>query len=218
MKMLLLVEDNPQIVKGLRFTLESEGFSLTVAGSVNQAQTALFNSEFQLIIVDLTLPDGSGIEIVRLSKEIFPETPVLILTARDSENDVVEGFDSGADDYIIKPFRNRELISRIQNLLRRFNQNMETLSSGDIRVNVDASRVFKGENEIILSALEYRILLLLLKNKGKTVSREQIMDRIWDLAGNYVNDNTLTVYVKRIREKVGEDVIKTVKGIGYRVE
>jgi len=181
MKMLLLVEDNPQIVKGLRFTLESEGFSLTVAGSVNQAQTALFNSEFQLIIVDLTLPDGSGIEIVRLSKEIFPETPVLILTARDSENDVVEGFDSGADDYIIKPFRNRELISRIQNLLRRFNQNMETLSSGDIRVNVDASRVFKGENEIILSALEYRILLLLLKNKGKTVSREQIMDRIWDL-------------------------------------
>lgn len=218
MKHLLLVEDNPFIVKGLKFTLESEGYKLSVAGSVREAEEKAFEAEYHLAIVDLMLPDGSGMDMVRLIKENLPETPVLILTARDDENDVVRGFDCGADDYIVKPFRNRELISRIQNLLRRYKQSDELLTVGDIRVDTQALRAFKGENELSLSALEYRILVLLLKNRGRTVSREQIIDKIWDLAGNYVNDNTLTVYIKRIREKVGEDVIKTVKGTGYRVE
>lgn len=218
MKHLLLVEDNPFIVKGLRFMLEGENFTLSVAGSVREAEEKAFAEEYHLAIVDLMLPDGSGMDIVRLIKENIPETPVLILTAKDDENDVVLGFDCGADDYIVKPFRNRELISRIQNLLRRYNQGSEIITVSDIRVDNDAARVFKGENELSLSALEYRILVLLLKNRGKTVSREQIIDKIWDLAGNYVNDNTLTVYIKRIREKVGEDIIKTVKGTGYRVE
>ncbi|MBQ7637692.1 MAG: response regulator transcription factor [Clostridia bacterium] len=218
MKNLLLVEDNESIVKGLSFTLESEGFEVSAAKSVAKAESLLFDGDFSIAIVDLMLPDGSGTDVVRLIKERFPETPVLILTARDDENDVVAGFDLGADDYMIKPFRNRELLSRIGNLLRRYKQSGAVLTAGDIRVDVDSSRVFRGEEEISLSALEYRILLLLMKNKGQTVSRERILDRIWDLAGNYVNDNTLTVYIKRIREKTGEDVIKTVKGLGYRVD
>ena len=164
------------------------------------------------------LPDGNGFDLCKYIKK-EKEYPVIFLTAKDEEKDVVLGFDLGADDYIIKPFRNRELISRIQNVLRRYNKNKKELVCKNIKVDLDSKRVYINEKEVIFTALEYRILVLLLQNKGKTITREKILDKIWDIAGSFVNDNTLTVYIKRVRAKLGtEDVIKTIKGIGYRVE
>ncbi|MBQ6023467.1 MAG: response regulator transcription factor [Clostridia bacterium] len=218
MKRIFLLEDDPLITKGLRFTLQSEGFALTSCAALRQAREAVFAEPFDLAVVDLTLPDGCGTQLVQLIKERLPELPVLILTARDDENDVVRGFDLGADDYVTKPFGSRELVSRIKNLLRRYKKDETVLAAGDITADLSAERVYRNGAEVKLSALEYRLLILLLQNKGHTVPRERILDRIWDLAGNYVNDNTLTVYIKRIREKLGEDAIVTVKGIGYRVD
>ena len=218
MKRIFLLEDDPLITKGLRFTLQSEGFALTSCAALRQAREAVFAEPFDLAMVDLTLPDGSGMELVQLIKERLPELPVLILTAMDDENHVVRGFDLGADDYVTKPFGSRALVSRIRNLLRRYQKDEAVLTAGEISVDLSADRVYKNGHEIKLSALEYRILVLLMQNRGQTVPRERILDRIWDLAGNYVNDNTLTVYIKRIREKLGEDIIVTVKGMGYRVD
>ena len=218
MKRIFLLEDDPLITKGLRFTLQSEGFALFSCATLRQARAAVFAEPFDLAVVDLTLPDGSGMELVELIKERLPELPVLILTAMDDENHVVSGFDLGADDYVTKPFGSRALVSRIRNLLRRYQKDEAVLTSGEISVDLSAERVYKNGTEIKLSALEYRILVLLMQNRGQTVPRERILDRIWDLAGNYVNDNTLTVYIKRIREKLGEDIIVTVKGMGYRVD
>ena len=218
MKRIFLLEDDLLITKGLRFTLQSEGFALTSCATLREAREAVFAEPFDLALVDLTLPDGSGMELVELIKERLPELPVLILTAMDDENHVVKGFDLGADDYVTKPFGSRALVSRIRNLLRRYQKDEAVLTAGDISVDLSAERVYKNGAEIKLSALEYRILVLLMQNRGQTVPRERILDRIWDLAGNYVNDNTLTVYIKRIREKLGEDIIVTVKGMGYRVD
>ncbi len=218
MKRILLLEDNALIAKGLRFTLEGEGWAVAVCSDLAAGEAAVFAEPFDLVIADLMLPDGSGLALVRAVKERLPDLPVLILTARDDENDVVEGFDCGADDYVTKPFRPRELVSRVKSLLRRYRKEGALLTAGAFTLDPDAGRVFRGETEIRLSALEYRILYLLMANRGNTVPRERILDRIWDLAGNYVNDNTLTVYVKRIREKTAEDLIVTVKGVGYRVD
>ena len=143
--------------------------------------------------------------------------PIIFLTAKDEEQDVVQGFDLGADDYIINPFRTRELISRANNILRRYN-NIQTniITSSNIKIDLDAQRVYKNDDEIVLTALEYKILALLFTNINQTVSREKILDKIWDIAGNYVNDNTLTVYIKRIRAKLSpNDIIKTIKCICY---
>ena len=218
MKRIFLLEDDPLIAKGLRFSLESEGFALSVCQTLSQALGAVFAEPYDLALVDLTLPDGNGTQLVKLIKERLPELPVLILTARDDENDVVEGFDLGADDYVTKPFGSRALVSRVKNLLRRYQKDEAVLSAGDVSVDLSAERVYKNGEEIRLSALEYRIFVLLMQNRGSTVPRERILDRIWDLAGNFVNDNTLTVYVKRIREKLGENAVVTVKGVGYRVD
>ena len=218
MKRIFLLEDDPVITKGLRFSLESEGFALTACSTLSAAQDAVFSEPFDLVLADLTLPDGCGFSLVKLVKERLPEVPVLILTARDDENDVVSGFDLGADDYVTKPFGSRALVSRIKNLLRRYQKDEAVLVSGDVSLDTAAERVYKNGAEVRLSALEYRILTLLMQNKGQTVPRERILDRIWDLAGNFVNDNTLTVYIKRLREKLGEDAIVTVKGVGYRVD
>ena len=218
MKRIFLLEDDPLITKGLRFSLESEGFALSSCTTLREACEAVFAEPFELALVDLTLSDGCGTQLVQLIKERLPELPVLILTARDDENDVVRGFDLGADDYVTKPFGSRALVSRIRNLLRRYRKDEAVLTAGDVSVDLSADRVYKNGAETKLSALEYRILVLLMQNRGQTVPRERILDRIWDLAGNYVNDNTLTVYIKRIREKLGKDAIVTVKGIGYRVD
>ena len=215
---LLLVEDNEIIIKGLRYTLEQENFELDIVKSKEDAEDALSIKEYDLVILDIMLPDGNGFDLCKYIKK-EKEYPVIFLTAKDEEKDVVLGFDLGADDYIIKPFRNRELISRIQNVLRRYNKNKKELICKNIKVDLDSKRVYVNDQEVIFTALEYRILVLLLQNKGKTITREKILDKIWDIAGSFVNDNTLTVYIKRVRAKLGtEDVIKTIKGIGYRVE
>lgn len=219
MKKILLVEDNETIQKGLKYSLEQEKFVVELASDVKTAKDKLVKSEFNLIILDVMLPDGSGFELCRDIKKNMT-TPILFLTAKDEEQDVVNGFDLGADDYVVKPFRPRELISRINNILRRYGkEESNKLQAGNVIIDLDASRVYVGQEEIVFTALEYKILVLLFSNMGKTVTRENILDKIWDVAGNFVNDNTLTVYVKRIRAKLGEnDVIKTIKGIGYRVE
>ena len=219
MKKILLVEDDEAIQKGLKYSLEQEKFVVELASDVKTAKDKLVKSEFNLIILDVMLPDGSGFELCRDIKKNMT-TPILFLTAKDEEQDVVNGFDLGADDYVVKPFRPRELISRINNILRRYEkEESNKLQAGNVIIDLDASRVYVGQKEIVFTALEYKILVLLFSNMGKTVTRENILDKIWDVAGNFVNDNTLTVYVKRIRAKLGEnDVIKTIKGIGYRVE
>lgn len=219
MKQILLIEDNEAIVKGLKYSLEQENFKVETATNVSLAEEKLANPLINLIILDVTLPDGNGFELCKYIKQ-KTNIPVIFLTAKDEEKDVVLGFDLGADDYVIKPFRNRELISRINNVLRRYEpEENNEIKVGKIVIDLDANRVFVNGEEVVFTALEYKILILLFSNLNKTVSREKILDKIWDMAGNFVNDNTLTVYVKRIRTKLGEyDVIKTIKGIGYRID
>ena len=215
---ILLVEDNEIITKGLKYSLEQEKFKVDISKDAKKGKEYIQNSEYDLIILDIMLPDENGFELCKYIKK-EKDTPIIFLTAKDEEKDVVQGFNLGADDYVIKPFRNRELISRIYNILRRYNKDKKELKCKNIRIDLEASRVYVNEKEVIFTALEYKILVLLFRNMGKTVSREKILDKIWDIAGNFVNDNTLTVYIKRVRAKLGtEDVIKTIKGIGYRVD
>lgn len=220
MKNILLIEDNESILKGLVYSLEQERFKVTTAMTIKDSKNLLeSNNIYNLIILDISLPDGSGFDLCKYIKSNY-NIPIIFLTAKDEEQDVVQGFDLGADDYIIKPFRTRELISRANNILRRYN-NIQTniITSSNIKIDLDAQRVYKNDDEIVLTALEYKILALLFTNINQTVSREKILDKIWDMAGNYVNDNTLTVYIKRIRAKLSpNDIIKKIKGIGYRIE
>ena len=220
MKNILLIEDNESILKGLVYSLEQERFKVTTAMTIKDSKNLLeSNNIYNLIILDISLTDGSGFDLCKYIKSNY-NIPIIFLTAKDEEQDVVQGFDLGADDYIIKPFRTRELISRANNILRRYN-NIQTniITSSNIKIDLDAQRVYKNDDEIVLTALEYKILALLFTNINQTVSREKILDKIWDIAGNYVNDNTLTVYIKRIRAKLSpNDIIKTIKGIGYRIE
>lgn len=219
MKKIFLVEDNEAILKGLKYSLEQEKFEVEIAKDLKTSKENLSSNEYDLIILDVTLPDGNGFELCKYIKQ-NTEIPVIFLTAKDEEKDVVKGFDLGADDYVIKPFRTRELISRINNILRRYEKEDENkLQVGNITIDLDSSRVYINGEEVVFTALEYKILVLLFSNEGRTLTRDKILDKIWDFAGNFVNDNTLTVYVKRIRAKLGEnDVIKTIKGIGYRVD
>ena len=218
MKEILIVEDNEAIIKGLKYLLEQEDFEVTVCKTVEQSMNVISKITFNLIVLDITLPDGNGFELCKYIKQ-YTDIPVIFLTAKDEEQDVVIGLDMGAEDYIIKPFRAKELISRINNILRRFGGNSNKIICKNVEIDIDSKQVFVDKEEKEFTALEYKILLLLFNNLNKTVTREQILDKIWDVAGNFVNDNTLTVYIKRIREKLGNDnIIKTIKGIGYRVE
>lgn len=198
---LLLVEDNDIIVKGLKYTLEQENFQVDISKKIDSAEDLLNSNEYDLAILDITLPDGNGFDLCKYIKE-EKDIPVIFLTAKDEEKDVVLGFDLGADDYVIKPFRNRELISRIHNVLRRYNKDKNEIVAQNVRIDLEEKRVYVKDKEIIFTALEYKILVLLFSNIGKTVTREKILDKIWDIAGNFVNDNTLTVYIKRLRAKL----------------
>jgi len=215
---ILLVEDNEMIVKGLVYSLSKEGFETNIAYNAQEAESKIESNVYDIIILDVMLPDGNGFELCKYIKE-NKDIPIIFLTAKDDEKDVVNGFNLGADDYVIKPFRTMELISRIYNVLRRYNKDKNVIEIGQVRIDLEANRVYVDNKEVEFTALEYKILVLLYTNAGKTVTREKILDKIWDVAGNFVNDNTLTVYVKRIRDKLGKsDVIKTIKGIGYRVD
>ena len=177
MKKILLVEDNEAIQKGLKYSLEQECFEVEIASDVKNAKDKLTKNEFDLVILDVMLPDGSGFELCKDIKKNMV-TPVLFLTAKDEEQDIVNGFDLGADDYVAKPFRPRELISRINNILRRYEKaESNKLQSGNVLIDLDASRVYIGKEEIVFTALEYKILVLLFSNMGKTVTREYILDK-----------------------------------------
>jgi len=209
---ILLVEDNKMIAKGLKFSLEQENMEVEIASSCAEVR---LDDSMDLVILDITLPDGSGIDIFKDIK-IKLNVPVIFLTAIDNEDTIVKCFELGADDYITKPFRTRELISRINRLLKK--ENHQSLTYKTIEIQTDSGRVFKNGEEISFTPLEYKILLMLFSNINTIITREQILDNIYDMSGNFVNDNTLTVYIKRIREKIGDDIIKTIKGIGYRVD
>lgn len=228
MNKILLVEDSDTIVVGLKYLLETEGFNIKIVKSIKDTYEILKNEKFNLILLDINLPDGKGFSICEDLKK-NDNIPIIFLTARDEEKDIVKGLDMGADDYIVKPFRNRELISRINNILRRYEKNTENGNLGseniirfkDIEINLDQAKVIKNNKEIVFTSLEYKILVMLFTNKNILIPREKILDKIWDIAGNFVNDNTLTVYIKRIREKLEDKdgaIIKTVRGRGYIVE
>lgn len=217
---ILLVEDNEAIILGLEYLLTQEGFQFLAAKTVAQAQKAWLSKEPDLVLLDISLPDGDGFSLyseLRKKKDI----PVIFLTAREEERDVVKGFDLGADDYIVKPFRNRELISRIRNVLRRNKKDTVVLNNHFIKMDIRAGKVFVGEQEVQLTRLEFKILHILMAHQGRVFTREEILSNIWDISGNYVNDNTLSVTMKRIREKIGDKdgaIIRTVRGIGYRMD
>ena len=218
MRTILIVEDNEAIIKGLKYLLEQEGYNALTCKSIEETMNVIGKQDIDLAVLDITLPDGSGYEMCEYIKK-YTNTPIIFLTAKDEEQDVVKGLDMGAEDYIIKPFRNRELISRINNVLRRFKKESNTITYKNIQINLEEKTAYVEGADIGLTALEYKILVLLFMNIGKTVTREQILEKIWDVAGNFVNDNTLTVYIKRIRAKLGNaDCIKTIKGIGYQVQ
>ena len=222
MAKILLVEDDGQIASYLGELLRAEGFDTQIAGFKKEAGECLLAQVFDLVLLDVSLPDGNGFSVCAEIKREY-EIPVIFLTASGDEYSVVAGLDMGADDYIAKPFRPRELISRIRSVLRRCKKEQRILSCGDLRVNVSSATVTKGEKELFLSALEYRLLLLLLQNKGQILTRNQLLEEIWDASGEYVNDNTLSVYMKRLREKIEENpqsprLLHTIRGIGYRME
>ncbi|HPZ24205.1 MAG TPA: response regulator transcription factor, partial [Bacilli bacterium] len=191
---ILIVEDNDIIAHGLEYYLTNEGFKIHINSTSNEAKNTIKNNKFNLIILDISLPDGNGFDLCKYIKE-ENDTPIIFLTAYDEEKDIVKAFDLGAEDYIVKPFRNRELLSRINNVLRHHNSNNNIIENGRVRIDIDSSRVFVDNSEVILTALEYKILLFLYSNLNSTITRDMILEKIWDVAGNYVNDNTLTVYI-----------------------
>lgn len=222
---ILLVEDDRTIAAGLEFSLQQEQYETVVCYDFASAKKTIEQQlhTFDLCLFDLALPDGSGYDLCKIVKE-QTDIPVIFLTAMDEEVNVVMGLDLGADDYITKPFRLRELLSRIKSVLRRYNiQTQKSVIQMDkILIQTLQGKVFKDGIEVTLTALEYRLLLALANHVGQVLSRDQLLEQIWDLAGDFVNDNTLTVYIKRLREKLEDDpqqptLIQTVRGIGYKV-
>ncbi len=221
---ILLVEDDKTIAMGLEYSLQEQGYTVKLCHTVEDGKRALYEQKTDLCIFDLTLPDGSGYELCKLARTRW-DLPVIILTACDEEVNVVMGLEMGADDYITKPFRIRELTARIQTVLRRYRKESSArniIELDNVRINILDAKVYKNGNEVALTALEYRLLLIFANHEGQVLSRNQLLEGIWDVAGDFVNDNTLTVYIKRIREKLEDDpqnpaIIKTVRGLGYKV-
>lgn len=213
---ILLVEDNVMVAKGLIYSLEQQSFK--VSHTLNVSDTKLFLNEnnIDLVILDISLPDGNGFSLY--DKYIKPKKiSTIFLTARDEEDDIVRGLELGAEDYITKPFSTKELIVRINKIIARNKQNL-VIKVKDIEFDLDKMVVYKDKEEIQLTSLELKILNLLFTNLNKVVTRSYILDKIWEWTGNDVNDNTVTVYLKRIREKINSDIIVTIKGIGYRID
>lgn len=220
---IFLLEDDEAIGLALSYSLENEGYSVTLCKNVKDALNTIDNN-FSLYILDLTLPDGSGYEVCKKIKE-KGDLPVIFLTAYDDEANVVMGLELGGDDYITKPFRLKELLARIKTVLRRYNKDTADgiLKISDIKINMNEAKVYKGTQEIILTAMEYKLLLIFINNRGTVLTRQRLLEDIWDVAGDFVNDNTLTVYIKRLRDKIEDNpaepkIIKTVRGLGYILE
>lgn len=218
---LLFVEDDAAIVQGLQYALTQEGYAVTHAGSLAMARAAL-PAGFDLLLLDVRLPDGSGFDLLREARRRNPEQPAVFLTACDDEIHTVLGLDLGADDYIAKPFRLQELLSRLRAVLRRRSRAETCALPGGVQVDLRRAEISRGGEPISLTALEYKLLLVFLAHPGQVLGRSQLLGAIWDEGGNFVNDNTLTVYIRRLRAKLetpgGPPLIATVRGLGYRLE
>lgn len=219
-----IVEDDPIIVEGLTIALSQEGYDVASFGNVTEAIKEIESeAHYDVCLLDVNLPDGDGFQVCKAIRS-RSEVPVIFLTACDDEIHTVLAFEQGADDYIAKPFRIRELIARIKAILRRTrsDQGKEVINVGGNTVDIMSGKVFRNGEEIFLSAVEYRLLLTFIKSRGQLLTRQQILTAMWDSAGDFVNDNTLTVYVRRLRKKLEEPgdkpVIVTVRGVGYRME
>lgn len=221
---ILLVEDDPLIVDALTELLIGAGYAVDTADTQERAielATAPDGNAYQLALLDVTLKQGNGFAVCAAIKEATPEVPVIFLTASDDEFNTVTGLNMGADDYVAKPFRPRELLARIAATIRRAQPSRHTVGLGDIRIDIDRAYVERNGRELALSALEYRLLLLFATSQGKLITRDMIRDALWDSAGTYIEENTLSVYIKRLRDKVEDDpshprLIKTVRGLGYK--
>lgn len=223
MNEILIVEDDRTIAMGIEYALGRENFSTHICYDFGSARECILSRDFLLVILDVNLPGGSGFELCKLIRS-RGETPVIFLTVCDDEINTIMGLDLGADDYIAKPFRVRELISRINSVLRRYNRQPREereIVIGNLRINPAEAKIYKNSEPVWLSALEYKLMLMLACHRGQVLTRNQILREIWDLAGDFVSDNTLTVYIKRLREKIEDDprepkIIQTVRGLGYR--
>jgi len=224
MKRIMLVEDDKTIVLGLEYFLKQEDYDVLICYDVKSALKTIETQEYDMALLDLTLPDGNGYDVcsaIRRKSDI----PIIFLTACDEEVNVVMGFEMGADDYVTKPFRVRELLSRIKTILNRAGngeKNKSEIKIHNLTINTASGKVIKNNEEILLTALEYRLLLTLVNNEGQILTRNQLLEGIWDIDGNFVNDNTLTVYIKRLRDKIEDDsqnpkIINTIRGMGYRI-
>ena len=219
---ILVVEDNKSIIESLKYVLEKEGFSTTIAHTKKEAFSYIAQNKYNLFLIDVQLPDGTGFELCKYIKRNL-DLPVILASAVGEESNVVYGLDLGADDFIVKPYRNNELIARINCVLRKEakNKSKNIIIYRNIRIDLRNAQVFNNQTneEIIFTSLEYKLLLLFLKNKNKLVTRSEILEKVWDIDGNFVNDNTLSVYIKRLRQKIcntdEKEVIQTIRGIGY---
>ncbi len=222
MSKILLVEDDNAIVKSLGDFLKSEGFDVVCALGERKATELLAGERPDLLLLDVGLTDGSGFNVCRAAR--LYKLPVIFLTAKSDEESVVKGLDMGADDYVSKPFRPRELLSRIKNVLRHYEKGSSVvILPGGVAVDTEKAEVIRNGSPLNLSALEYKLMLMFVDNRGRILTRERLLENIWDIAGDYVNDNTLTVYIKRLREKIEDDpqepvIIKTIRGLGYRMD
>lgn len=221
MKRIFLVEDDGKIAKNLTLLLRAEDFAVSHAKTKSEAEKIIREQKFDLALVDISLPDGNGYAVCTEIKEV-QDIPVIFLTASGDEASVVTGLNMGADDYITKPFRPRELVARIRAAIRKTRPSASVFETGGLSVDAVSGIVKKNGREIFLSALEYRLLLVFINNPESIIKRERLLDELWDAAGEFVNDNTLTVYIKRLREKIEDDpaepkIILTVRGTGYRL-
>ena len=213
----LLVEDNISIIKGLAYSFEKNKLNLVAKTNIKESKEFLSNNkDIDLIILDITLPDGNGFDLYNDIIKLL-NIPTIFLTAKDEEDDIVKGLEIGAEDYITKPFSTKELLARVNKVLLR-SKKKSLIKIKDITYNLDKAVLYKDNIEIELTALELKLINLLFNNLGKVVSRNVILDKIWEWTGNYVDDHTITVYIKRIREKIETDIIQTVKGMGYRID
>ena len=222
MTKILLVEDDKAIVANLTEFLNNEGYIVRSVSGQTAAMNLLAEEKADLVLLDVSLAEGNGFATCKAIKAEY-NIPVIFLTASGDEFSTVTGFDLGADDYIPKPFRPRELVSRIKNVLRLTGNTGKTVKLGDVIVDTEKGVAMKNNKDVFLSTLEYRLLLVFINNRGIVLTRTQLLDSIWDIAGDFVNDNTLTVYIKRLREKIEDDpanpkIILTVRGLGYKVE
>ncbi len=220
---ILVVEDNANITESFKYFLKMNGFMVSVASSKKQAISYIENYKFDMFLLDVQLPDGTGFELCRYIRSKL-DKPIIFISAVAEETNIVYGLDMGADDYIAKPFGNSEVLSRIRCVLRRYmvkEGNSNIIKYKNIRVDIDKAKVYNECKEIFLTNLEYKILLMFLNNINKIITRDELLEKIWDVDGNFVNDNSLSVYIKRLRRKIANSdckegsLIQTVRGIGY---